>query len=103
MFLRKFIIMTKQSSKDVKGHARLEVRGVKARLSFSLEGVKFREDIDYELVSLTDEKSGFTQVVLGKVDVSSNGKGRFELSFNPNSVIQSQKPISEFNILLFYT
>lgn len=100
MFLRKFIIMSKQSSKDVKGHARLEVRGGKGRLSFSLEGVKFKEDVNYELLSISDEKNGFKQVILGKVDVSKNGKGRLELAFNPNAVGQSQIPISDLNALL---
>ncbi len=100
MFLRKFIIMSKQSSKDVKGHARLEVRGAKGRMSFSLEGVQFRDDVIYELLSLTNEKSGFKQVILGKVDVNNNGKGRLELAFNPNEVGQSKVPISDLNILL---
>lgn len=100
MFLRKFIIMSKQALKDVKGHIRLEVRGNKGKISLSVEGLRPRDDIRYKLYALTDEKHGFKEVSLGVIDVDKNARGRLNLNFNPNSINKSQIGINGFNIFL---
>lgn len=100
MFLRKFIILNTQSSKDVKGHAKLEIRASKARLSLSIEGAQENKDAIYKLYIVSNESNNFKQVELGRVDIDKKGRGKLELGFNANSVAQSNLNIDNFNILL---
>lgn len=100
MFLRKFIILSKQSSKDLKSHVKLEVRGVKGKISLSLEGAQLKEDVTYKLYSATSEQKGFKEVSLGTIDVNKSGRGKLDLNFNSNSVGQSEIDISDFNTLI---
>lgn len=99
MFLRKFIILNKQSERNLKGHVRLEARGVKSRIALAIEG-KTKEEVTRRLFIVSNEKNKFKEVELGRVEVNKNGKGVFELVVNSNSVKNSQIPISDFNVLL---
>lgn len=99
MFFRKFIILKKQNGKDLKGHARLEVRGSKARLSLSLEGASFKEERKYKAYFAMNEQDGFKEISLGPVEVNRSGRGKLELNFNPKSVNESKIDINSLNIL----
>lgn len=99
MFLRKFIILNKQSERDLKGHVRLETRGVKSRITLAIEG-KSKEEVTHRLFIVSNEQNKFKEVELGRVELSKNGKGSFELNFNSNSVRESKISISDFNALL---
>ena len=99
MFFRKFIILNKQGKEDVKGHARLEVRGNKARLSLSLEGVKTLEDTKYRASFSMNEENAFKEISLGIIDVNKSGRGKLDISFNPKSVNESKVDINNLNIL----
>lgn len=100
MFLRKFIILKKQDSKDVKGHAKLDVRASKARISLNIEGVEQDGDTTYKLYIVSDISSNFDQVELGTVDVDKRGRGKLELGFNANEIGNNKLDIANFNILI---
>lgn len=100
MFTRKFIIMSKQALKDVKGHIKLEVRGNKGKISLSVEGVAPKRDIRHKLYLVTDEKHGYKEINLGVININKNGRGKLDLNFNPNSINRSEIGISGFNIFL---
>lgn len=100
MFLRKFIILNKQGSKDAKGHAKLEVRTSKARLSLTIEGAEGNEDAIYKLYIVSDSSSNFEEVELGTVEVDKRGRGKLDLGFNANAVSKSKLDIADCNILI---
>ena len=92
--------MSKQTLKDVKGHGKLEVRGLKGKLSLSLEGIKPSRDKRYKLYAVTDEEHGLKEVGLGPVSINENARGKLDLNFNSKSVNKSEIGINNFNILL---
>ena len=100
MFFRKFIILNKQGSKDVKGHVKLEVRSSKARLSLNIEGVEKDKDGEYKLYIVSNEKNNFTEVLLGKVERDKRARGKLDVGFNSDQVDGDKLDISNFNILI---
>lgn len=100
MFLRKIIILNKQGSKDFKGHVKLEVRGIKGKLSLSLEGEQVKEEATYKLYILSNEQKEFKEILLSDIDINKSGRGKLDLSFNSSSVGQSKISIADFNTIL---
>ena len=102
MFLRKFIILNKKSDQNAKGHAKLEVRSGRGKISLNLEGLDTQLDEDdiYKGYLISNEKSNFKSVDIGIVDLTKDGRGTLDWEFNSNSVGGTGIDIGNFNIVL---
>lgn len=102
MFLRKFIILTKKSEQNAKGHAKLEVRGTRGKVLLNVEGLKVNLDQKdvYKTYLVSNEKSGFKKVDIGTIKTTKDGRGILDSEFNPTSVGGTNIGISDFNIIL---
>ncbi|WP_041701311.1 hypothetical protein [Gottschalkia acidurici] len=102
MFLRKFIILNKKSDQNAKGHAKLEVRSGKGKVSLNLEGLDTQLDEDdiYKGYLVSNEKNNFKSVDIGIVDLTKDGRGTLDWEFNSSSVGGTGIDIANFNIVL---
>ena len=102
MFLRKFIILTKQSEQNAKGHAKLEVRGRRGKVSINAENLKtaIGENDIYKGYLISDEKNNFKEVDLGILQLTNDGRGKLDWEFDPNSIGNSKLDIKSFNTVI---
>lgn len=97
-YTKKFIILKKDFSNMVglssKGHAKLEVKGLKGSVSISLENAP---DNDYYNVLLIARNSTYD---LGKIYTDENGRGREDLGFNIQDLESKGFSIDKINGVL---
>ncbi|WP_202708124.1 hypothetical protein [Sporosalibacterium faouarense] len=106
-YIRKFIILqgreTAFSKNDEsKGHAKLEVREGKGKLTVNVEGLKHMTDVDkiYKVELLGKSSDNIIKEELGMLEVDEKGKGKTVLKFNPHKIGKKELNIEEFSNLL---
>lgn len=102
MFLRKFIMLSKQSEQNAKGHAKLEVRGRRGKVSISVENLKtdIGENDIYKAYLISNKESEFKEVDIGAVEVSKGGRGRLDWEFDPDAIGSKNEDIRKFNVIV---
>lgn len=109
LYMRKFVILNERSSDYIrtnnlkpKGHAKIEVRDGKGKLSLNVEGLSSNIATGkvYRGYLVSNDNINLVQVDIGSIMISSNGRGSVNWTFNPLSVGGTGVPINNFNVVL---
>lgn len=106
-YIRKFVILQGRDTpyskeNETKGHAKLEVRDGKGKITVNVEGLRHIAELDktYKVSLLAKQNDRISKGEIGIIEIKENGKGKTTLNFNPKTVGKTDLSIQSFNGIL---